>query len=140
MLRGPDAQRNQARLLVWWVLWGSILAGLVVLYLVLVRGKPLPANLPDSTALTGLAGVVPLFVSIIIRWLVLPRYTEMARALALFIVGMALAEGCGIIGMFFGGPYRDELFVLGVLGVAQYMPFFARNYLEPKPREFIPNN
>lgn len=90
--------------------------------------------------MAGLTGLAPLFVSIIIRWLVLPRYHDLRRAFPMFIVGLALAEACGLLGVFLGGPYHDDLFVLGVLGMAQYMPFFAKGYLEPKPEGFTPNN
>jgi hypothetical protein len=84
--------------------------------------------------------LAPLFVSIIIRWLVLPRFSDLKLAFPMFIVGLALAEACGLLGIFLGGVYKDDLFLLGVLGIAQYVPFFAKSYLEPKPQGFIPNN
>jgi hypothetical protein len=132
-------ERVRSPLLVWWVLWGSILASLVIVYLLFGRG-PLPPNTAPEKSLTGLAGLVPLFVSIIIRWLVLPRYRDIGGAFVMFVVGIALAELCGFLGVFLGGPYRDDLFILGLLGIAQYMPFFARQYLNPKPDGFFPNN
>jgi hypothetical protein len=58
----------------------------------------------------------------------------------LFIIGVALAEACAILGMFLGGPYRDSLFVLGVLGITQFVPFFAKKLFDPKGSGFIPNN
>ncbi|MES1169033.1 MAG: hypothetical protein ABUL61_07655, partial [Oleiharenicola lentus] len=82
----------------------------------------------------------PLFVSIVIRWLVLPRATQAGAALVMFILGTAMAEACGILGLLLGGPYRDSLFVLGVMGVTSYVPLFARRLLEPKGSGFIPNN
>jgi hypothetical protein len=136
----PEAQRARARLKMWWILWAAILAGPIVIYLAYVRGKPLPANLPPEKALTGLIGVVPLFVSIVIRWLVLPRFRTLAGAFPMFLAGLVLAEGCGLLGIFLGGPYRDDLFILGVLGIAQYVPLFARHLLEPRGAGFIPNN
>ena len=139
MMPGFDDQKIKQRLLVWWILWGSCLAAVITLYLVLVGDKPLPPISKDNP-LQGLAGVVPLFVSIVIRWLVLPRSTEPTRAFVLFMIGVALAEACGILGMFLGGPYRDSLFVLGVLGIAQYVPFFAKKLFDPKGSGFIPNN
>jgi hypothetical protein len=120
------------------MIWGAILGGLVLIYLFLGRGPVKPA--PAGDLLFNLAGMVPLFVSIVIRWLVLPRYTDLRRAFVLFIIGLALAEGCGILGIFLGGPYRDDLFLLGMLGIAQFVPFFAKKYLEPRPEGFIPNN
>ena len=136
----PDAQRNRTRLMIWWIVWASILAGLCVIYAVLGRGKLPPASPQLEKNLTGLVGFVPLFVSIVIRWLVLPRCNELLRAFPLFIIGLASAEACGLLGVFIGGPYRDDLFVLGVLGIVQFVPFFAKGYLEPKPQGYVPNN
>lgn len=139
MIPGPDAQRIRTQLLVWWVIWAAILTGLVVIYAFLGRG-PLPAVVPGANPLANLVGLVPLFVSIIIRWLVLPRSVDPRAAFVLFIAGLALAEGCGILGIFLGGPYREDLFVLGALGVTCYVPLYARRLLEPKATGFIPNN
>ena len=136
----PEAQRNRAKLLIWWIVWASILVGLTLIYIFLGRGQPVQKELPPEKMLTSLIGVVPLFLSVVIRWLVLPRYTEMNRAFIMFIFGLALAEGCGLLGIFLGGPYRDDLFVLGLFGIGQYVPIFAKVYLEPKGSGFIPNN
>ena len=134
----PDPQ-IKTKLLLWWIIWGATLAGLALIYFFLGRGRPLPP--PDSkTLLINLAAVVPLFVSIIIRWLVLPRFDSLTRALPLFIAGVGLAESCGILGIFLGGPYRDALWLLGMLGIGQYVPFFASRIADPKPKGFIPNN
>jgi tellurite resistance protein TehA-like permease len=125
-------------LLIWWIVWAVILVGLVMLYVFFGRGPVKPA--PATDIFVNLVGLVPLFVSIVIRWLVLPRFDSLPRAFPIYIVGLALAEGCGVLGLFVGGPYRDDLFVLGVLGVAQYVPLFAKRLSEPKPVGFIPNN
>lgn len=138
MIPGPDAQRQKVQLMVFWIVWGSILAGLIVIYAVLRRGPVKPVVAADLPL--NLAGIVPLFVSVVIRWLVLPRFTDLLRAFPVFIVGLALAEACGLMGIFLGGPYRDSLFVLGVLGVTSYVPLFAKRLLEPKGSGFIPNN
>lgn len=135
-----NAQRNRAKLLIWWIIWGSVLGGLALIYVLLGRGPQGPKELVAEKALTGLVGLIPLMVSTVIRWLVLPRYTEMGRALVMFVFGLSLAEGCGLLGIFLGGPYRDDLFLLGLLGIAQYAPFFAKGYLEPKGSGFIPNH
>lgn len=133
-----EVQRVRGQLLVWWIIWGSLLASLGLIYVVLgpARGPAVPAENP----LTDLVGLVPLFLSIIIRWLVLPRYTEAPKAFVMFVLGLALAEGCGLLGIFFGGPYRDDLFVLGLLGIGQFVPFYARRLYEPRAAGFIPNN
>jgi len=139
MMPGYDDQRIKRQLLVWWSFWAASLAGVITIYFTIVGDKPLPPVSKDNP-LQGLIGIVPLFVSIVIRWLVLPRSTDPRRAFVLFIIGVALAEACGILGMFLGGPYRDSLFVLGVLGITQFVPFFAKKLFDPKGSGFIPNN
>lgn len=139
MMPGYDDRQIRTHLMVWWIIWAAVLAGLVLIYLFLAQGKPLPPVARDNP-LQGLIGLVPLFVSIVMRWLVLPRATEPNRASVLFIIGLGLAEACGILGIFVGGPYRDSLFVLGVLGVTQYVPFYAKKLFDPKGAGFIPNN
>ena len=140
MMPGYDNRQIRARLLIWWIIWGSTLGFLLLLYLFIAQGKPMPATAPASELPRNLAGIAPLFISIIIRWLVLPRCTEEGRAIVLFIAGIALAEACGVLGIFLGGPYRDSLWVLGMLGIAQYVPFYARKLFDPKGSGFIPNN
>lgn len=139
MMPGYDDQKIKGHLKVWWITWALVLIWLLLAYSAFTRGKPLPAPTKDNS-LTGLIAIVPLFVSIVIRWLVLPRASDPKRALVLFIVGLALAEACGLLGIFLGGPYRDSLFVLGVLGITQYVPFYARKLFDPKGSGFIPNN
>lgn len=139
MIPGPEAQRIKAQLLMWWIIWGGVLGGLVVIYFFFGRTKPLPVASTDDL-LINLVGFPPVFVSVIVRWLVLPRYTEPRRALVIFIIGLALAEFCGILGIFLGGAYRDVLFLLGVFGIIQYLPVYARKFFEPRYSGYIPNN
>jgi hypothetical protein len=139
MMPGYDERKIKARLLVWWACWAASLGGVILIYFVIVGDKPLPP-VSRENPLQGLAGFVPLFLSVVIRWLVLPRATEPNRALVLFIAGLGLGESCGLLGIFLGGPYRDSLFVLGVLGIVQYVPFYARKLFDPKGSGYIPNN
>lgn len=137
-ISGPDAQRIKTHLLIFWVIWGSVLAGLVVIHFILGQKPVKPVVASDLPV--NLTGVVPLFVSIVIRWLVLPRCHDFTRVLPVYVTGLALAEACGLLGVFLGGPYRESLFVLGVLGVTSYVPLFVKQLLGPKGSGFIPNN
>jgi len=138
MQNAPHLKGDRSQLMVWWIIWAAILNGLVVIYFFLGRGPVQPAA-TDKLWL-NLVGLIPLFVSIVIRWLVLPRYTEIKRALPVFVVGLALAEGCGLLGIFLGGPYRDDLFVLGLLGVAQFAPLFVGKLTRPAGSNFRANS
>lgn len=140
MTPARDVTGTRQRLRVWWLVWAGTLGVLGVVYLAVTRGPVRAPELPPEQSLTGLAGVVPLFISILIRWLVLPRYRSPGRAFVLFVAGVALAEACGLLGIFLGGPYRQDLFVLGLMGIAQFVPFFAKGLYEPKASGFVPNN
>jgi len=126
------------QLVFWWVYWGAILVALVVVYALFGRAAAKPTTIADLWI--NLSGIVPLFISVVIRGLVVPRFDSLTRAFPVYFVGVGLAETCGILGIFLGGPYRDSLFLLGVLGVTSYVPLFAKRLLEPKGSGFIPNN
>ncbi|WP_438480928.1 hypothetical protein [Oleiharenicola lentus] len=132
----PIAPRESRNLmLVWWVLWASQLAGLGALYAFLVPASRFTGS-ASPQSLINLIGVAPLFISIVIRWLMLPRVMTPVRAFSLVIVGLATAEACGILGIFLGGIYTRELVLLGVLGLLQYAPVFARQTFEPRTSGF----
>ena len=71
-----------------------------------------------------------MLISTVIRWVVLPRIEEITKALPIFIVGMAMAEGCGISGIILGGAHKNLLFAAGVLGILQYAPTFISRFAE----------
>ncbi|MGA2444500.1 MAG: hypothetical protein ABSG50_03595 [Opitutaceae bacterium] len=131
----PVSQTGMARLLIWWILWAGILAGLVAIYAALEM-RPL-SDQAQPHAVTDFIGLGPLLVSCLVRWLVLPRVRQLQTAFVLFILGLALAEACGLLGIFLS-TYKHELFVLGVLGLVQWVPVFARTYFEPGAADFQP--
>ena len=45
-----------------------------------------------------------------------------------FIIGLALAEGSGQLGILLGAKDRDTLFALAVVGVLQFAPVFVRRF------------
>ena len=135
MNSATDTNVLRTRLMVWWIIWAALLTGVTVIYLFLGRG-PLPP--PVSNPFPHLVGLVPLFISVLLRWLILPKQRDPAKALVLFIVGAATGESCAILGIFLGGPLRDELFVLGALGIVQWMPLYARSLYAPAAAGFRP--
>jgi hypothetical protein len=127
--------RLRAQKLIFAVIWFAILGGLVMIHLFLGQAEPGQTAAPDESV-TGLVGLAPLLFSIVVRWLVLPRFTEPPKALPVFIIGLAMAEACGILGIFLGGPYRDHLFILGLLGIVQFAPFLMPRLFQPPAAGF----
>ena len=111
---------------IWWILWAGVTAGLGMVYFTLGRSP-----VPDSSES---ADIVPylitgmLFASCVVRWLVLPRIALRQKALPVFILGMALAEGCGLLAILLLRENRDSFLTLAFLGLAQYAPIFVSRF------------
>ena len=92
----PNSQR-----IVMWVIWFAILQGLFV-----IRLFAAPKFTPEQEAMPLVISPIAWIalgsacISMIVRWLIIPRITEMQPRLTAMIVGLALAEGGGILGMF----------------------------------------
>jgi hypothetical protein len=121
-----DEAQIRGRILVWWMIWFSLITGLCIIYYFLAQ--PITSDAQATATVFDFIGLVPLFASVAIRWFVLPRCTNMQIAFVAFIAGISLAEGCGILAIFLGAAYRDEIFALGVLGIAQFVPFYAKRF------------
>ena len=119
-------ERPNRNLLVWWVLWASFLCGIIQFYLFLGTKQPPPTTKPSIA--TAFLGLIPFFVSGIIRWVVLPRMRSANAAFPLFIVGIAFAEAVCFFGLFLFPAYKLEFSVISFIGIAQFAPFFARKY------------
>ncbi len=117
-----------ARALLWWILWAGAIAALVAIDYAMRQVSAASPGL-RSAGLDAVA-LVDLLVSCLARWWVLPRVQRVQTAFVLFVVGVAMAESCGLIGIF-GGVHRNELFMLGLAGVLQWLPVFARRFAAP---------
>lgn len=114
---------KQQVIVIWWILWASILMGLVAMYLFLKS----PEAAPNSSFLRYLP-LVFFAVSIGIRWALLPQMRVASKALPVFVLGLAFAEMCTMAGMFLAPDWRNIYFGLGVAGIVQFVPVFASEY------------
>lgn len=114
--RTTAAAKEAVPPIIWWIVWGAITAGLTVLYL-LVR----PPETPSGGDSLRYLPIAPFCAAMVVRWLILPRFTGL-RAFPIFIMGLALAESTGILGIFLVPALRDVYFVLALAGLAQFVP------------------
>lgn len=124
----PD-QTKQPPAIVWWVIWASMLIGVFVIYFTTSTGVVETSRTPTESPLWMVA-FAPFVISSILRWLVLSRVSSAQLAFPLFIAGMALAEATCLTGLFVFPRHSTDLFALSVLGIAQYVPYFASRFTE----------
>lgn len=111
--------------LIWWIIWAAIVAGLTALYFTLGQ-RPSPTH--DDVIAIRYLPLAPLALAVVVRWLVLPRFDKRLRAFPIFIIGLALAESCGILGIFLVPDLAATYYVLALFGLLQFAPFFAARY------------
>jgi len=117
--------------IVYWVIWFALTVSVPIYQFVLGGGLPGGVNAPAS----GLSPIVIMMVGQIlaataVRWLVLPRCRRPQQVFVMMILGLALSEGAGLLGIFLIPHDQPEtklsLFVLSLLSCAQFMPVYAR--------------
>lgn len=123
-------QQDKTQLTVWWVLWATFQVGVFVIYFVLQSG-PSRAVSPSPDSGAWIAAGMPVLMSIAVRWNILPRFKTSQSALPFMIIGIAMAESTTFMGLFIFRAHQLDLFILSVLGIFQFVPFYARNYFPP---------
>lgn len=120
--------------LVFWILWFALLSGLCVMMFIIGGGLPEGENQGKPPTLMIAMAALLAVISAAIRFLAIPKTKELEKLLPLMLVGMAFAEGIGIIGIFVVGKEFPEtrmaLFVTSVSTMLAYAPFYVHALLE----------
>jgi hypothetical protein len=103
--------------------------GVAMIYVFLAR-RPGTASGSSGAALIDYIGAGEVLLSGLLRWVLLPRLQRAAQAFVVFIIGIALADGCAFLGIFLSAR-PTELFALGVLGIVQWAPIFVGKFSNP---------
>jgi hypothetical protein len=114
-----DSSGRNSPVALWWILWVATLAGLIAFYTLLK-----PSSTSEPSASFRFIPLFPFVAAVVVRWLLLPRFHERARAFPIFVIGVALSEACALMGIFLAPDLRTLYFVLAIVGLLQYLPFF----------------
>lgn len=128
----PNASAPQPAQLVLWVLWFAFLQGIVMFRIFLVQPLP-PGTLPPPDVFPWALSLVPVMVSVLIRWLWLPRAQHGTQALTIMILGIALAEATTFFAIFLTPSKLNLLVAASFLGAFQFAPIWARRFYAPQP-------
>lgn len=122
--------KNNPQQIVPWIIWFSFLSGVFMIYSFLGTHKMPPEEID---LLNVLIVFVPFTLSMVIRWVVLPRSTSYHQAFPMMIVGMALAEATLFIGIFFVSDLEVIAFILSIIGIATFIPFYMKKFFSQSP-------
>lgn len=126
-------EQRPPTVIVFWAIWFAIFNGLFILQFFAAGGIPEGKNQGEAPLLlVAVAGGLAL-ASMAIRFLVIPRMDSLVKLMPAMVVGLALAESVGILGMFVIGKEFPEtrlaLFVTSVSAVAVFAPFYVHALL-----------
>lgn len=130
------AESPKPTAIVFWILWLALLNGLFIFIFIFGGGIPEGENQGKPPSLViAMAALLALF-AIAIRFIAIPKTKEPEKLLPLMLVGMAFAEGIGIIGIFVvAGEFpetRLALFVTSASAMLAYAPFYVHAALDGK--------
>jgi hypothetical protein len=105
----------------WWCVWSIVLAQQLVLHPWPRQGGWLNDN-PGFSRPTFFVLLLPLAVSIILRWLVLPKVTSAVLAFFVFLGGIILAAMSGLASSFLDVPFKQITFLVCMAGILEFLP------------------
>jgi hypothetical protein len=116
---------------IFWIIWFAILSGLFVMQSFAGGGIPSGPDQGEAPALFQTLALAAAAASLFVRFVIIPKLKDLEKKLPAMIVGLALGEGIGIIGMF-AVPHQygaTRLFMLGIsiACVVLSAPFYARS-------------
>ncbi len=84
---------------VFWILWAALINGMFIIVFFLNGGFPQGKNVGEPPALIIGICAVAVVISIANRFLVIPKLKSPTQLLPAMLIGLALCEGVGIIGI-----------------------------------------
>lgn len=114
--------KQQPAPVVWWIIWGTITAA----FFMAVGIFEIAGVLPETPPWMALIALGPFTISAGIRFLALPRASEPRMRFTLFILGLALAESGGFIGLIFVSAWKTSLAAAAIVLMTLYIPAFIR--------------
>lgn len=117
--------------LVFWIIWFSILSGLMMLQFFIGGGIPTGGVQGNEPVIYQVIAISIAAAALFVRFIVIPRIDELSKKLPAMIIGLALAEGVGIIGMFVVPQEHTStrLFMLGtaIVCIVLSAPTYAKS-------------
>ncbi len=117
--------------LVFWVIWFAILNGLfIIAYFAAPRPEPDLVKVDEAQLLFVMISVLVGVISLGIRFLVIPKLRSLQTMMMAMMIGLAIAEMSGIVGMFVVSTEHHStrvfMFVVAVICIAIHAPVYVK--------------
>lgn len=120
--------------IIFWAIWGFMFTSIFIYQAFLGGGIPSGKDDGKPEQVFLIICICLIIVSSFIRWVLIPKQKDLAKLLPLMIIGLALGETVQFIQIFIIQKKFPEtqlqFFLLGIICVAQYIPFYAKNPVE----------
>jgi hypothetical protein len=111
------SQQAPAQPVVFWIIWFAILSGLMIIQFILGGGIPAVSSQEKEPVIWQVVALGAATVALVIRFIIIPRLEGLEKKLPAMIIGLAVSEGVGIIGIFVV-PHEHSSTRLFMLGTA----------------------
>ncbi|MGC6567914.1 MAG: hypothetical protein ACON38_20165 [Akkermansiaceae bacterium] len=121
--------------LVFWIIWLSILIGLFVIRFQI--GGGIPEGSDTAELPMGMIALLYtlLAASVVVRWLILPKASSSESLMKFMVIGVALAEGAGLLSILLLGNDLPEtqrfFFYCSIVGIVQFVPTYCHKLAPP---------
>lgn len=108
---------------VWWWCWVSSIVAAAVLFLMLEPARQSTAS-EAQDFMRQFLPLLPLVLSVIVRWSALPFALNRRAGFVVFVVGLLLAGATAVLAAVAGGGLGRQFFSAGMLAILQFVPLF----------------
>lgn len=120
-------------LLVFWIIWFAIFNGLFIMQFVVGGGFPSGSNEGEVPLWSVAVPTGLLIAAMAIRFIWIPKISSIVALLPAMVIGLALSEAVGILGIFALGKEFPEtrmaLFIASSCAVLTFAPIYANALL-----------
>ena len=116
--------------LVFWIIWFAILNGLLMIQFFVGGGIPKGADQGKAPFMFLAIAAGLALVALGIRFVLIPQIKEVPKKLPAMIIGLAISEAIGLLGMFAVSKEFPEtqqiLFVCAIASIISFAPVYAK--------------
>lgn len=129
-MSSPQEKLQPVQIIVFWIIWFSILSGLLVIQAFAAGGMPSGEDHGNGPLLFQMLALFVATVAMVVRFVVIPKLGTLEKKLPAMIVGLAMSESIGILGAFVVSPdfgaTRFFMLAVSIACIVLFAPVYAK--------------